>query len=403
MASILRSYGLLTGLSLLARVSLGQTAEPAALAQAAKLEAAKQYEAAYQVLDKADPKDQQPAVFLQKEKILLDYYLITLSFQGFGLKNLGPKETVQQLRGQTEGQYSMHLVDIPKQLAQLQKRFPQDYRLRKGLGDYYYRAMLCHCGERDKSDEQLLKLVLDNYNQAHAHQVGDFMSYYAVGYAHLVQGESEPSLAPFEKSIALNPDYPTSHYNLAYALMQLKKPAEATVQAQTALRLYTDPPLKADAAHMLGVLYRQQQKPEEARQAWLQSLEIQPQKYASFRSLLELAVSTHAPDATTWATRLYQLNPADDEMFVDIMDIYQAQNQWAEAEAFFSSQVPKAPAEPAAQGLLHFYLAILNMQLKRPQVARPHFLAAQTELRKVMKPSNQTFQAIDKGLAETKP
>ena len=96
---MLRSYGLLAGFSLLARISLSQTAEPAALAQAAKLEAAKQYEAAYQVLDKADPKDQQPAVFLQKEKILLDYYLITLGFQGFGLKNLGPKETVAQLRG----------------------------------------------------------------------------------------------------------------------------------------------------------------------------------------------------------------------------------------------------------------------------------------------------------------
>jgi tetratricopeptide (TPR) repeat protein len=383
-------------------MGLSQTAEPALLAQAAKLEAAKQYEAAYEVLDKADPKDQQPAIFLQKEKILLDYYLITLSFQGFGLKNLGPKETVAQLRGQ-EGQYSMHLVDIPKQLAQLQKRFPQDYHLRKGLGDYYYRAVLCHCGERDKTDEQLLKLVLDNYNQAHAHQVGDFMSYYAVGYAHLVQGESEPSLAPFEKSIALNPDYPTSHYNLAYALMQLKRPAEATVQAKEALRLYTDLPLKADAAHMLSTLYQQQHKPEEARKALLQSLEIQPQRYASIRSLLELAVAAHAPDATAWATRLYQLNPADDEMFSDIMDIYQAQNQWAEAEAFFSSQVPKAPAEPAAQGLLHFYLAILNMQLKRPQVARPHFLTAQTELRKVAKPDNKIFQTIEKGLAESKP
>ncbi|RZK94646.1 MAG: hypothetical protein EOO62_30560, partial [Hymenobacter sp.] len=77
---------------MIARVGLGQAAAPAALAQAAKLEATKQYEAAYQVLNKADPKDQQPVVFLQKEKILLDYYLITLSFQGFGLKNLGPKE-----------------------------------------------------------------------------------------------------------------------------------------------------------------------------------------------------------------------------------------------------------------------------------------------------------------------
>lgn len=394
-------YGLTLSLLLLARLGYGQAA-PAALAQAAKLEAAKKYEAAYKVLDKADPKDQQPAVLLQKEKLLLDYYLIAINFQGFGLKDLGPTETVQQLRGK-EGQYSMHLLDIPKQLTQLQKQFPQDYRLRKGLGDYYYRASLCHCGEQDKTEAELLQLVIDNYDQAHAHQLGDFMSYYAVGYAHLVLEQPQPSVAAFEKSIALNPQYADSHYNLGYALLQLKKPVEATPHAQTSFRLYTDPALKADAARMLGQLYRQQQQPAEARKALLQSLELQPKSYPSLRSLLELAVATHAPNAATWASRLYQLNPADDQMFSDILDIYQAQGQWAEAEAFFRGQLPKAPAQPAAQGLLHFYVAILNMQLKRPQVARPHFLTAQTQLRKVAKPDNPLFQLIDKGLAETKP
>ena len=397
-----RFYALTLSLLTIARLGYSQAPAPAALAQAAKLEAEKKYEAAYQVLDKADPKDQQPAVLLQKEKLLLDDYLITINFQGFGLKDLAPNETVRQLRGK-EGKYSMHLLDIPKQLAQLQKQFPQDYRLRKGLGDYYYRAMLCHCGEQDKSEAELLQLVTDNYGQAHAHQFGDFMSYYAVGYAQLVQEQPQPSVASFEKSIALNPQYPDSHYNLAYALLHLKKPAEAIPHAQTSFRLYTDPALKADAARMLGQLYIQQQQPADARKALLQSLELEPKSYPSLRTLLELAVATHAPDATTWATRLYQLNPADDQMFTDIMDIYQAQSQWAEAEAFFSSQLPKAPPQPGAQGLLHFYVAILNMQLKRPQVARPHFLTAQMQLRKVAKPDNPLFQLIAKGVAETKP
>ena len=402
MTFMLRFSGIMTVLLLLARVGISQSGGPAALEQAAKLEAEKKYEAAYQVLDKADPKDLQPAVFLQKEKLLLDYYLISLNFQGFGLKDLAPGETVGQLRGK-EGSYSMHLLDIPQKLAQLRKRFPQDFRLRKGLGDYYYRAMLCHCGEQDKTEEQLLQLVLDNYEAAHAHQLGDFMSYYAVGYAYLVQKKIQASVAPLKKSIALNADYPDSPYNLAYALWQLQQPAEAIPYVQASFRLYTDPEMKADAARLLGELYKQQKQPAEARKAWLQSLELQPQNYATLRSLLESAVNSHAPDAAKWAAQLYQLNPADDQMFSDIMDIYQAQNQWAEAEAFFSSQLPKAPATPAAQGQLHFYLAILNMQLKRPQVARPHFLTAQTQLRKVAKPDNPLFQMIDKGLAESKP
>lgn len=401
MSAYLRMF-LLSALLLIARVGLGQTVEKDALAQAGKLEASKQYEAAYAVLDKADPKDKQPAVLLAKEKLLLDYYLITLSFRGFGLQDLAPNETVEQLRGKP-GKYSMHLLDIPQKLTQLQKQFPQDFRLAKGLGDYYYRALLCRCGEQAKTEADLLNLVIENYGQAHAHQLGDFMSYYAVGYAHLAQKQAQASTEPFEKSIALNPQYPTSHYNLAYALWQLKRPAQALPFAQNAFRLYSEPELKADAARMLGELYKEQQQPAEARKAWLQSFELQPQNYATLRNLLEVSVASQAPDAAAWAARLYQLDPADDQMFSDIMDIYQAQNQWAEAEAFFSSQLPKAPAKPAAQGLLHFYVAILNMQLKRPKVARPHFLTAQTQLKKVAKPDNPLFDSIARGLAETKP
>jgi tetratricopeptide (TPR) repeat protein len=395
-------FGWLSVLLMLAQPAFSQAGNATVLAQAAKLEANKQYESAFEILDNADPKNQQPEVFLQKEKLLLDYYLMTLGFRGFALKDLTPAETVTEMRGK-EGDYIMHLVDIPQQIKQLKKRFPQDYRLSKGLGDYYYQMVMCHCGQGNKTDAELLNLVIENYEQAHAHQLGDFMSHYAVGYAHLAQGRAQRSISPLEKSIALNPQYPTSSYNLAYALIQLQKPVEATSYAQTAFQLYTEPDLKADAARMLGQLYSQQQQPAEAQKMFQQSLELQPQNYASLRSMLELAVTSRASDATTWAARLYRLNPADDQMFSDIMDIYQAQNQWAEAEAFFSSQVPTAPKTPEAQGLLHFYVAILNMQLKRPKVARPHFLTAQTQLRKVSKPDNPLFQIIDRGLAETKP
>lgn len=84
-------------------------------------------------------------------------------------------------------------------------------------------------------------------------------------------------------------------------------------------------------------------------------------------------------------------------MFSDIMDIYQAQTQWAEAEAFFlAAYCPQHRLSPRLRSFLHMYLAILNMQLKRPQVARPQFLAAQTQLRRVVKPENELFQVIDK-------
>jgi hypothetical protein len=61
---------------------------------------------------------------------------------------------------------------------------------------------------------------------------------------------------------------------------------------------------------------------------------------------MALAVATKAPDAAAWAAKLYQLNPADDQMFVDIMDSYQAQGQWAEAEPFSAVRCLKHRLSP---------------------------------------------------------
>ncbi|UOQ54066.1 tetratricopeptide repeat protein [Hymenobacter cellulosivorans] len=399
-------FSLLLAAALLAAPGLrAQTTAPKStpdlLARAQQLVQAKQYESAYQLLDQADPKNQQPAVLLAKEKLILDNYLVSIGHRMFGLQNLKPSQTVAQLRGK-EGNYSMHPLDLPLELNRLQRKFPTDYTLAKGLGDYYYQVQQCHCGEKDKNDEQLLDLVLRYYNSAHAHGLGDYMSYYAVGYANLVREQAAPSVVPFEKSIALNPQYPTSHYNLAYALMQLKRPAEALPQARLAFDLYTDAELKADAARMLGHLYQQQKQPGEAQKAYQQSLALQPDSYPTLRALLALAVPTHQPEAPKLAAELFRLNPANDEMYEDIMDIYQASNQWKEVEAFFQSQLPTAPKEPIPQGLLHFYLAILNMQLEQPKAARPHFIEAQKHLSKVASPDNPMFTTIKKGLDATK-
>ncbi|RSK48067.1 hypothetical protein EI291_13345 [Hymenobacter rigui] len=376
---------------------------PTVLAQAAQLTQEKKYESAFTVLDKADPKNLQPEVLLAKEKLVLDYYLISMGHQGFGLRDLAPGETVEKLRGR-EGNYSMHLLNLPLELNRLQRKYPTNYALSKGLGDYWYAVLACGCGEQDKPEQQKQDLVLRYYNAAHAHGLGDYTSYFGLGYVQLLRDQVVPATVAFEKSVALKADYPNSHYNLSYALWLQKKSAEGIPHAKAAYNLYVDEPRRrADAARMLGMLQEQQQKPAESKAAYQQSLALNPQDTPSMLGMLRLAVAAHSPEAPGWAAKLYQLNPADDQMFNDIMDIYQNNNQWAEAEAFFSSQLPTASKEPTAQGLLQFYLGALNMQLKRPQQAYPHFQEAKIQLEKVLRDGHAFLNKIEEGIAESKP
>jgi hypothetical protein len=82
---------------------VSQSAASGALAQAARLEAEKKYESASMCWTKADPKDEQPEVFLQKEKLLQQYYLIALKFPSHraeGFEGLGNRRAAARQRGQ---------------------------------------------------------------------------------------------------------------------------------------------------------------------------------------------------------------------------------------------------------------------------------------------------------------
>jgi hypothetical protein len=58
-----------------------------------------------------------------------------------------------------------------------------------------------------------------------------------MGYAAPGAAASAGQCGIFRAVYCLNPDYPTSHYNLAYALLELQRPAEAIPHAQAALKL----------------------------------------------------------------------------------------------------------------------------------------------------------------------
>ena len=226
------------------------TAEAQVLEKASELMLSRKYESAFKLLNSFDPKHRRPAVVLRQVELALGYNLRSREYEAFGFRDLGPLERLDSLRVRYTKAAIQYPFAVESILITLQKRYPTNYKLNRGLADYYYQVQQCECAEADKSPNTLLALMARHYLVVHAHGYGDFHSYYALGYARMSQGRFAESVPLFKRSIALRSNYALAHFNLAYSYNELKQLAKARIEARAAARLFDDPQLKSDAIFM---------------------------------------------------------------------------------------------------------------------------------------------------------
>jgi len=87
--------------------SFSQSREEA-LKKSTQLITEKKYNTAYDLLEKADPKNDDADIVIAKENIALGFFVTSIMHQMFALKDLKPNEDIMEYRGK-EGSYSMHV------------------------------------------------------------------------------------------------------------------------------------------------------------------------------------------------------------------------------------------------------------------------------------------------------
>jgi tetratricopeptide (TPR) repeat protein len=250
---------LLTGSALLAGPAAAQTAratsaaaEATALRRARQLVLERRYESAWQLLALTDPTNANPAVTLQKADLALNYYVATDELRHFAFRNLKlldlSLDSLRQL-GQDTARLAFPVRQV---LERLQTRFPDNYKLSRALGDYYFTVQQCDCAEQELGEDEVFRRTIQYYQEAHTHGQGDYLSYFALGYAYQRLGRFQESLAPFERALQLRPTYATAHLNLAFVLLELKELEKAREHARRAVSLFPDAPHKEDATFLLG-------------------------------------------------------------------------------------------------------------------------------------------------------
>jgi len=369
--------------------------------KANKLIENKKYESAYNILNEADPNNKKPEIVIAKTDLFLNYFVTSIMHQMFALKDLEPEEEILDIRG-SKGTFSMFAFSPDSILLDLILKYPTNYKLKKELGYYYHEVHLKYQGRWLIPDSILVDKFKTNYLTAYENDVFDYWSAYGIGYAYLMQQDYASSIPYFEKSAELKNDYPSSHYNLAYAYLYTDQREKGIESAKAAMDLYDYSQYKADAARMIAVMYRELEDFDNAIDYYKQADKIQPDDYYTLKPLLELELSLNKSTYQERTNQLFKIAPSNPTIYQDLMKIYWNYEKIDELLAFLTSQHNIFLSDNKVNGNLYFYKALIQYDKEDFNNSKSNFEKSREIFKKVYEPNHQVFEVIDSYTKEIK-
>lgn len=374
--------------------------ETATIEKAKELVANKKYETAFKMLHDFDPNNEKPDIVLLKEDIALNYFVTSIMHKMFAFKDLEANEEIMDYRGKN-GSFGIYSFSIDSILGNLIKVYPDNYKLYKGLGDFYYEVQLKY-GERWLEDDKTLdNLILKNYQVVIDNKMADYKVYYATGLQYLTRSKYKEAIPCFLKSIELRDDYADAHYNLAYAYLYMDDRHNSLKYANNSFELYEDAELKSDAARMIAQVYSELEDKSNALRYYEIADKIDKENYYNLKPLLALYVETNNTKQLETLNSFYNLAPENPTIYNDLGDIYYRNNKTDELIAFFKSKLITYKTENKITGNLNFYLGRLYLEFDK-KTAKEYLLKAKSIFLTVYDKDNQVFKVIEEGIKQTK-
>lgn len=379
--------------------SLLTIAQEESIKEAQKLIENKKYESALEVLNESDPNNENPDIVIEKVDLLLNYFVSSIMHQLFAVTDLEPEQNIYEIRG-SEGNFSMLMFPPDSILINLIDKYPNDYRLYKELGFYYHEVHLKYGGNWLKPDSTLIKLFVDNYKLAYENGVYDDWSLYGIGYGLLYSQKYQESIKYFEEAIKIKPDYPTSHYNLAYAYLYVNEREKALESAKKALELYENPAPKGDAARIIAVCYSELEQPKKAMEFYRKSNEIDPNNYYTLKPLLNVEVSLNEENYKQRTKEFFLIAPSNPTIYQNLMEIYWKNEKQNELIAFLESLKPEFENDNKVYANLFFHIAKIQYDSEDYINSKVNFEKSKEIFKNVFEPNHRVFEVIDSYLKE---
>lgn len=359
----------------------------------------KKYESAFKLLQENDPGNNNPDIVIKKTEILLDYFVTSIMHQMFALTDLEADENLMDIRG-SDGAYSMFSFTPDSIISKLIARYPENYELHKTMGYYYHEVHGKYSGNWLVPDSIIADRFVNYYKTAYENGVYDHWSSYGIGLGYLLQNKAKESIPYFVKSVELRDDYPSSHYNLAYAYMSINDISKAIESAKKALEFYEEPRFKADAARMIAQLYRELDEQNSALTYFRKANIIDPNNYYTLKPLLTIEVALNDDAYQERTKEFLDHAPGNPTIYQNLMEIYWTNKKEEELVTFLENQKNRFNSNLKVLGNLYYHIGVIRYDQEHYKESKKSFLEAQKTFTKIFKDDHGVFNAIDSYLKD---
>ncbi len=357
----------------------------------------RKYSTAFQLLTDLDPENKDPEAFRRKIDICIDNYIMSIGHQMFALKNLKNGEEISQLRG--NGAYDMYSLDVASIATQLMEDYPENYDLKFAVGRYYH-SMHLNCGNCTISAEECISKFGQLFETCYENDVFDYFSLYGIAYAKINKQEYEASIPFFLKSIELNDEYPTNHYNLAYAYLYTNDREKAIESAKNVMERYDIPNLKADASRIVAVAYQELKEFENAYKYFKITNETNPGDFYTLKPLLNIGLYLKKDDVEAIREKLFLLDSDNPTIYQEMVYAYYENSDIKDLLGYFKSKIPSYQQDPATLGSLYFYIGKIQLDEGDIEQAKQSLVEAKNTFLKIYAEDHQVFPVIEQILKD---
>lgn len=340
----------------------------------------KKYKQAFQLLNESDTTNTNIDITLKKIELVLYYYTNTINFTQFCLSDLSEKDNLSEMRKMFLN-CNLFYFPIEKILSELQLKHSNNYKIHKLYGMFFFEILWQNMSYKNYTNETLISLSQKHLKIAVNTNNSDAKSFFALGYLELIKNNAPEAVEYLLQAVHKNNRYAEAYHYLGYAYLIQDYTNYAVEYAIRAFDLYTTPPEKAEAAKMLGLIYKEQTKNDKALYYLKYAQRTMPRNTSILLALTEIYLKTDKISLGYDAAYKLFMYKSTVETLNDIYQIFYKQNHIKDFENLLNELTEDFSINKAIIAYINYQYGIMYAVEKRKLKSKKHLRLAYSTLK----------------------